>query len=268
MLPSTSSSRSGHARQPSLSARSSSSSLASLAEANSTSRSSFGSMDGDSNALQRTLMPSGRNKLGSQPYANGVNDAFSASHAPLSRDVSPVASTSHARHHRRESTAIAVPTTPQLEQEEQDDEFLPMTSPFSPNYSMSANNSPVYSMHNRRDSTSSNGSSVPQSPVRNMTAAERREHSRRHSRVHSRNLSVFFPRPEQKGLPGYQTRDSVDQEGSPASATVAVDVPGAATKGWGFANGMSGQSAPSSDDGHSQPNSRRGHHHRHSMSHK
>jgi Co/Zn/Cd efflux system component len=35
----------------------------------------------------------------------------------------------------------------------------------------------------------------PKTAKSQMTAAERRDHSRKHSRVHSRNLSVFFPRP-------------------------------------------------------------------------
>lgn len=72
-------------------------------------------------------------------------------------------------------------TTPSLESAEQDDEFLPMSSPFTPGYSMSSNGSPTY----RRDSL---GNISPETPA-SISAAERREHSRRHSRIHSRNLS-------------------------------------------------------------------------------
>lgn len=74
--------------------------------------------------------------------------------------------------------------TPTLESAEQEDEFLPMTSsPFTPGYSMSG--SPT----SRRDSY---GNISPEAPA-SLTAAERREHSRRHSRIHERNLSGVSP---------------------------------------------------------------------------
>lgn len=151
-----------------------------------------------------------------------------------------------------------------LDAEESEDVFLPLTSPFPTNYSLNGSN---HSSPLRRDTASPSGPSLFAS--QQMTAAERREHSRRHSRVHSRNLSVFFPRPEQKGLPGYQAQQD---EGVPLNSTDSVAVPVAQTKGWGFANKeysqpyresleeISGQTA--------LPNSRRGHHHRHSISHK
>lgn len=75
-------------------------------------------------------------------------------------------------------------STPTLESAEQEDEFLPMTSsPFTPGYSMSG--SPT----SRRDSY---GNISPEAPA-SLTAAERREHSRRHSRIHERNLSGGSP---------------------------------------------------------------------------
>lgn len=153
--------------------------------------------------------------------------------------------------------------TPALESLEESDAFLPM-SPFPPNYSM-------------------NGSSVPSSPARRdrpnngpppvMTAAERREHSRRNSNIHARNLSVFFPRPEQQGQAGYQARaDQLEED--EARDQVALEIPGAETRGWGFTNTQSQAynarkaAGSSGEEGSGQtPNSRRGHHHRHSMSH-
>ena len=78
---------------------------------------------------------------------------------------------------------------------------------------------------------------------------------------------VFFPRPEQAGLPGYVQRSAgEDQE----DTRPQVDVPVAQTRGWGFANaqqkalGLQDSDHPST----TQPSTRRGHHHRHSMSHK
>jgi hypothetical protein len=81
--------------------------------------------------------------------------------------------------------------TPSLESAEQDDEFLPMTSPFTPNYSLSGNGGPASGSGSgsptayRKDSI---GNISPEAPIF-ATPAERREHSRRHSRVHERNLS-------------------------------------------------------------------------------
>jgi hypothetical protein len=143
--------------------------------------------------------------------------------------------------------------------EEAEDEFLPLNSPFTPNYSMNGSISPA-----RRDSL---GTSPTAQGFASMTAAEKREHSRRHSRVHSRNLSVFFPRPEQIGAPGYQAPGSESPAGP--SNGYAVDVPVAQTQGWGYKEG--GRAEPAAigrDDAKTQANSRRGHHHRHSMSHK
>lgn len=75
-------------------------------------------------------------------------------------------------------------STPQLEEYELEDEFLPMNSPFSPGYSMSGSTTSSPTSY-RRDSL---GLISPE-PPNALSAAERREHSRRHSRIHSRNLS-------------------------------------------------------------------------------
>lgn len=90
-------------------------------------------------------------------------------------------------HNHEHSNGSGITDTPTLEQAEQDDEFLPMNSPFTPGYSLSANNSTTSSPTSayRRDSY---GNISPEAPA-SMTAVERREHSRRHSRIHERNLS-------------------------------------------------------------------------------
>jgi hypothetical protein len=80
--------------------------------------------------------------------------------------------------------------------------------------------------------------------------------------------TVFFPRPEQAGLPGYVQRSAEDQE---ADNRPQIDVPVAQTRGWGFANSQQQKALGVQDGEHpssTQPNARRGHHHRHSMSHK
>lgn len=130
---------------------------------------------------------------------------------------------------------------------------------------------------------------APNGPASATTAAQ---HKRRHSRMHSRNLSVFFPRPG--SIPSTAiSEDGGDQEAEEAPvATIpeagsSVDVRGArrggakpplTPLGAGFKFG--GRPPPSSstetDDGSpitengepafSKP-ARRGHHHKHSMSH-
>lgn len=280
-------------RPPSLHTRASSSSIASLASQHSaTSPSSNGgflsassvpppSIARKSSSTSLRSNHSGRSTphLSPQQYRHS-SSSFDSSSYPHSHRASVVF-----------DEGLTYPMTSQTsttsqddeEDEERDEVFLPINSPFTPNYSMSASaaSSP------RRDSggpppSSSSSSSSPAPPsLSTMTAAERREHSRRHSRVHSRNLSIFFPRPEQRGLPGYAEiapEDDVGPEGR--AGDVSVDIPGAQTKGWGFANGAagatpfrpagSGAGAAGGEEGgaQTQASSRRGHHHRHSMSHK
>lgn len=162
--------------------------------------------------------------------------------------------------------------TSALEELEESDVFLPM-SPFTPGYSMSGNGSAGNSIPNspaRRETGSSTSSRPNNGPPPTMTAAERREHSRRNSNIHARNLSVFFPRPEQQGQAGYQNRaDEVDED----QDQVVLDIPNAETRGWGFASNNNAykprdeQTGLGGSSSSSQANTRRGHHHRHSMSH-
>lgn len=121
-----------------------------------------------------------------------------------------------------------------------------------------------------------NGSEQPPSPSAST-------HSRRHSRLHSRNLSIFFPRPG--SLPHSAIAEDGAQEiliesHNDASATTGVPMPSASPTlsrppkklGEGFTFG--GRPPPThNEDGliDEQPPlaraSRRGHHHKHSLSH-
>jgi hypothetical protein len=100
--------------------------------------------------------------------------------------------------------------------------------------------------------------------VRSLTAAERRDHSRRHSRIHSRNLSVFFPRPDEH-IPAQIDEQNYEHEQVPP---VVIDTPSTSpVQRWerrastGFGGGAKPNDIP-------RPSRRAGHHHRHSMSHK
>ncbi|KDQ56617.1 hypothetical protein JAAARDRAFT_36096 [Jaapia argillacea MUCL 33604] len=143
-----------------------------------------------------------------------------------------------------------------------------------------------------------NGSPSPSSSAAAAVAAAK--HNRRHSRLHSRNLSIFFPRPgslpasaiaedgvqefDEEGRPFDEEAPEIDissdvngyNDVPPHLANGRTQVNGRQKLGEGFTfggrpapsdittNGMVG-SSPMSRDGTSR--SRRGHHHRHSLSH-
>ncbi|SCV73910.1 BQ2448_6340 [Microbotryum intermedium] len=117
-----------------------------------------------------------------------------------------------------------------------EESFLPLPSPTSP--SMLFQVPPTTSIAVASSATSS-----------------RTEHARSHSRIHERNLSVFFPRPGQ-ATQGYgDTFTDPNTSASTSAPTPVVDI-----------------SSPTSSrvsDGRSPPpsKSRRGHHHKHSVSH-
>ena len=105
-------------------------------------------------------------------------------------------------------------------------------------------------------------------------------HSRRHTRLHSRNLSVFFPRPDSLSHPtieedGAQELNFTAEVTAPVStipnASSSVSVTPSGQLGAGFTFG--GRPPNSADLLPSQPQvsaggtSRRGHHHKHSLSH-
>jgi hypothetical protein len=127
---------------------------------------------------------------------------------------------------------------------------------------------------NPHSQLSLNGLEPPPSPSAST-------HSRRHSRLHSRNLSVFFPRPGSLPHSTIAEDGSQEIEISPptdGSAQAGVRMPSASPTlskppkkfGEGFTFG--GRPPPMVASAEEQPpplprGSRRGHHHKHSLSH-
>lgn len=89
-------------------------------------------------------------------------------------------------------------------------------------------------------------------PSPGMMNGSAQQHARKHSRIHERNLSAFFPRPGQGAGPGYGDTYE-DPNGSGRMGGVS-DIPGA---------------SPDTLDeiARNKAAARRGHHHRHSLSH-
>ena len=111
--------------------------------------------------------------------------------------------------------------------------------------------------------------------TKSMTAAERREHSRRNSKVHAKNLSVFFPRPGTEAEAEAEQAQAQRNFASPELArrpSVPDAIPaGAAMDRYG-SNATSTSSFLTATGGvdmsvspSSSSKSRRGHHHRHSV---
>jgi hypothetical protein len=168
---------------------------------------------------------------------------------------------------------------------------LHSSSPIRPSFSMSQHHPPRHS-HSRTLSiptpfspsfpsplSATFPSPPPHSPTSPTSPITSANPSHRHTRLHSRNLSVFFPRPN--ALPhtaiaedGAQELEFTDQSSAPTSSIPSEDSnsnKGQLVPGFSF-----GRQPPSSTDaspspGASQPPtggmSRRGHHHKHSMSH-
>lgn len=115
-----------------------------------------------------------------------------------------------------------------------------------------------------------------------MTAAERRDHSRKHSRVHSRNLSVFFPRPGSEAereadeiratdnfgrQPPHRIQTSGLAAPNPNYSSNSASSYGSSSEDSAFS--PNGLSVPSEEYGApvSPTKSRRGHHRKHSVNH-
>ncbi|BGP18125.1 hypothetical protein JCM10213_004226 [Rhodosporidiobolus nylandii] len=99
------------------------------------------------------------------------------------------------------------------------------------------------------------------SPSSASSTRAQQAHARKHSRIHERNLSAFFPRPGQQGEGYGGTFD--DPHAAPFKAGVAEIPSPAATRTAGSAAGaqVAYDTPPRTAAG------RRGHHHRHSVSH-
>ncbi|GAA5841326.1 hypothetical protein JCM3766R1_005029 [Sporobolomyces carnicolor] len=93
-----------------------------------------------------------------------------------------------------------------------------------------------------------------------QSSAVHQQHSRQHSRIHARNLSEFFPRPGQQpgaGYGGTYEDPHLVSNGSPR----VTDISSLSTPPRdGTAGGGAGATSPRAQN-------RRGHHHRHSVSH-
>lgn len=135
----------------------------------------------------------------------------------------------------------------------------------------------VHARTNSYTQLSVNGSEQPPSPSTST-------HPRRHSRLHSRNLSIFFPRPgslPHSAIAEDGAQEIIIESRNDASATNGVPMPSASPTlsrpskklGEGFTFG--GRPPPPTHDENGlvdeQPPlaraSRRGHHHKHSLSH-
>lgn len=202
------------------------------------------------------------------PYRTSFNGAPKANEGSNGYPLSPLRSsfsTSGSLHGHSRTRSISTPFSP------------PLPSPLSSGFSFSQQPIPMTT------STSNPEASTTLSP----TSAK---HNRRHSRLHSRNLSVFFPRPE--NLP----QNTISEDGAQEleirvdeEAPIAIMPPaGSNTRtrrtqsthnpptplGAGFTFGARppslGPTPPPMSAGPSSSSSaasRRGHHHKHSMSH-
>ncbi|GAA6038025.1 hypothetical protein JCM8097_007505 [Rhodosporidiobolus ruineniae] len=92
--------------------------------------------------------------------------------------------------------------------------------------------------------------------------SQQHAHARQHSRIHERNLSAFFPRPGEQGI-GYGTTFDDPHARQPFEAGVA-DIPSPTAPRVAGADAYVDAATPTRS---SSAAGRRGHHHRHSVSH-
>lgn len=96
-------------------------------------------------------------------------------------------------------------------------------------------------------------------PLRSQSTST--SHARQHSRIHARNLSEFFPRPGQSPGVGYGNTfedPHMNSNGSPHASSRVTDISSLSTPPRDGSGG--GATSPRAQN-------RRGHHHRHSVSH-
>ncbi|GAA5856600.1 hypothetical protein JCM9279_002981 [Rhodotorula babjevae] len=118
----------------------------------------------------------------------------------------------------------------------------------------------MHSLESVREEDEGPSSSTPTSSSSSSalhSAAQQRAHARQHSRIHERNLSAFFPRPGQVAQGYGDTYVDPHAASNPLGSPPVADIPSA-----------SSPSGASQDPFVvSPPKTRRGHHHRHSVSH-
>lgn len=138
----------------------------------------------------------------------------------------------------------------------------PLSNSFSPQQSLFPPDSPSFKSFAFPQSVS-----APDMQTRSLSSGQPGTSRRQtHNRIHSRNLSVFFPRP------GTLSQPTIEEDGVdiPAPITTIQERPSndglrAGFKFGGVPSTSDGSLTSSSSSG-SRP-SRRGHHHKHSMSH-
>lgn len=152
----------------------------------------------------------------------------------------------------------------------------PLPSPLSGSFPTSVSHSHVRAPSYSSDSLLHTSASNPESLSNGLPSNA--ANSRRHSRLHSRNLSIFFPRPG--SLPESSIAEDGTQEIEMAldeEAAVDISTPRTAEhqkklQGFSFGGRPPSSSFDRSSSNHSldsqiSSTSRRGHHHKHSMSH-
>lgn len=180
------------------------------------------------------------------PSAGPYRTSFSA--ASNGQPPSPFRSSfSHTRSHTRAGSSVSTQSL-----------LSPMSAAFPTNYSHS------------------NGSAehFPTSNPADLSHGTPTKHNHRHSRLHSRNLSIFFPRPG--SLPEHSIAEDgtqelelgITDEEAPISDIPPAESPGASEhrkklKGFTFGGRPSEEGFAPMPTGRA----RRGHHHKHSLSH-
>lgn len=137
----------------------------------------------------------------------------------------------------------------------------PPPSPLSGNFARTWSDSPSSSAATTPKIFSFPPNNVSPEAQRSLSGgAPSQANGRKHSRIHSRNLSVFFPRP------GALPHSSIAEDGADTEVPVA-EIPQAEGLRPGFTFGTQSPRTEGAFPLSQSSSSRRGHHHKHSMSH-
>jgi hypothetical protein len=107
-------------------------------------------------------------------------------------------------------------------------------------------------------------------PVNSSSGSSRMDHRRNHSRIHERNLSVFFPQPGVNPplSGGYEDTGFKNEIPQPSQGVVGAFKFGSGSGGTPRSGVISGgEKTANSQSTDTNSRGRRGHHHRHSLSH-
>lgn len=235
------------------------------------------------------------------PDTNGVNGHHPPLTSPFRSSFSPPTNHSHSRNRSISAYSPSLPSPLSIPSSSDTSYSSSSLSPSAtlPNINTGYRSPPMMTAsYSNPDNGPIGAISVPTSPqalngIPNGLGSNAAQHKRRHSRMHSRNLSVFFPRPG--SLPSTVISEDGDQSDTDApvsaipSAGSSVHVRGSrrggdnpplTPLGQGFKFGAKPPSHSTTEDdddssdtppptngpAFSRP-ARRGHHHKHSMSH-